>query len=96
MTRAVSSNFANIRSQESEAEKQSVMEQFAQLVAAKSAVQDEVRPLVAEVDRLRVQITEFGERKAEIVVRVVVEFSVKAALMSSNRNVSMMQCTSDW
>ena len=71
MVRVVSSIVANIRSQESEAEKQSVMEQFAQLVAAKSAVQDEVRPLVAEVERLRVQITEFGERKADVVVRVV-------------------------
>lgn len=71
MVRSVSSMVANIRSQESEAEKQSVMEQFAQLVAAKSAVSDEVRPLVAEVDRLRVQITEFGERKADVVVRVV-------------------------
>ena len=44
------------------------MTQFAQLVEAREKVLKDQRPLVAEVERLRVRISEFDDKRSEMEV----------------------------
>ena len=49
----------------------SVLQQFEAVITNVKMVQDAQRPLVAEVERLRVQIAEFGEQRSALMVCLV-------------------------
>ncbi|KAL1950788.1 hypothetical protein VTO73DRAFT_5912 [Trametes versicolor] len=56
--------------EEQQIEKASVMGQFEQLVKEREKVQQDQRPLVAESERLRTQLSEFSEKRSNISERL--------------------------
>jgi hypothetical protein len=58
-------------SQEALAEKQSILDEFAESVRRKTEVEEVQRPLLIEADAFKKNIEEFGERQNAVTVHIV-------------------------